>query len=66
MSNSDNQADPRKRDVEEKELLKLMYEVQERMEKLLDKGTEDKHYLLMEILIERLEKYLIDSNRELL
>jgi len=67
MANSNqNQADSRKRDIEEKELLSLMYKVQEKMEKLLDKGTEDKHYFLMEILIKRLEDYLIESNRELL
>ena len=45
----------------EQKLLIKLYECQEMMEGLLDKGKEDKHYFLMEILIKRLEINL--SNR---
>jgi len=47
---------------EEKELLSKMYECQEMMAKLLDKGDKDIHYLLMEVLVKRLEDYL--SNQQ--
>ncbi len=45
----------------EQKLLSKLYECKEMMEDLLDKGKEDKHYFLMEILIKRLETNL--SNR---
>lgn len=42
----------------ERELLKKLYECQDEMAELLDGGSEDKHYFLMEILIKRLENHL--------
>ena len=35
-----------------------MYECQDLMANLLDKGIKDEHYLLMQELIDRLEKHL--------
>jgi len=46
----------------EEELLEKLYECQDGMEELLDKGVEDKHYFLMEILIKRLEDHLSIKN----
>lgn len=46
----------------EQELLQKLYECQEMMEDLLDKGKDDKHYLLMEIVIERLEEHISKNN----
>ena len=48
--------------MNEVELLEKLYECQEGMEELLDKGVEDKHYFLMEILIKRLEDHLAIKN----
>ncbi len=42
----------------EKQLLSKLYACQDDMEELLDKGKEDVHYILMEMLIDRLEKHL--------
>lgn len=42
----------------ERKLLKKLYECHDEMEYLLDKGKEDFHYLLIEMLIDRLEKHL--------
>ena len=44
--------------AKEQKLLRKMYECQELMEHLLDKGREDLHYVLMEELINRLETHL--------
>lgn len=44
--------------TKEQELLEKLYECQYLMEILLDKGKEDNHYFLMDILIKRLESYL--------
>jgi hypothetical protein len=44
----------------EQNLLRKMYECQDLMGNLLDKGTEDEHYILMQKLIDRLEKHLED------
>ena len=46
--------------VREQQLLRKLYECQDEMEKLLDKGKEDEHYGLMQHLITRLEKHLSD------
>ena len=53
------------KDYKEQELLKKMYECQDLMEELLDKGNEDSHYKLMETLINRLEKH-IQNNQDLM
>ena len=42
-------------------LLAKLYECQDMMEDLLDKGKDDNHYFLMEILVRRLESYLQDE-----
>ena len=42
----------------EKQLLAKLYVCQDEMEILLDKGKEDVHYILMEMLIDRLERHL--------
>lgn len=46
----------------EKELLKKLYECQEMMEELLDNGKNDIHYHMINQLIERLEKYLMNGS----
>jgi hypothetical protein len=48
--------------MKEQELLKKLYECQDSMEELLDKGKEDKHYFLIEILIRRLEVYISENS----
>jgi len=48
--------------MKEQELLKKLYECQDSMEVLLDRGKEDKHYFLMEILIKRLEEHISKNN----
>lgn len=48
--------------MREQELLKKLYECQDCMGELLNKGKEDKHYFLMEILIKRLEIYISDNS----
>lgn len=45
----------------EKRLLRKLYECQELMEETLDKGKEDDHYHLMQLLINRLERHLQDK-----
>ena len=47
--------------TKEQELLRLLYECQEQMGKLLDKGVKDPHYIMMQELIKRLEMYLQDK-----
>ncbi len=42
-------------------LLSKLYDCQDMMEELLEKGKDDNHYFLMEILIRRLESYLQDE-----
>lgn len=42
----------------EKHLLSKLYACQDDMEELLDKGKQDVHYILIEMLIDRLEKHL--------
>jgi len=42
----------------ERRLLKKLYECQDLMEETLDKGKEDNHYHLMQLLINRLERHL--------
>jgi len=64
MSTEDH--DFRAYDKEEKILLAEMYEVQDKMEKLLDKGKDDPHYMLMDELIQRLETYLSNINQQLI
>lgn len=44
--------------AKEQKLLSKMYECQDLMANLLDKGTKDEHYILMQELIDRLEKHL--------
>ena len=61
-----NESDQRNQDREEKHLLTLMYEVQEKMEFLLDEGKNDEHYILMDQLVKRLENYLANNNQQLL
>jgi hypothetical protein len=46
----------------EKELLKKLYECQDMMEELLDNGKNDIHYHMINQLIERLEKFLINDS----
>ena len=46
----------------EKELLKKLYECQDMMEELLDNGKNDEHYHMINQLIERLEKYLMNGS----
>jgi len=46
----------------ERELLKKLYECHDEMGELLDKGKEDIHYGLMEILIKRLEDHLAGNS----
>jgi hypothetical protein len=45
----------------EMELLSKMYEIQESMFPLLDKGKEDEDYVAIERMINRLEKYIQDN-----
>jgi len=47
--------------TKEQILLAKLYECQDMMEDLLDKGKDDNHYFLMEILVRRLESYLQDE-----
>ena len=42
----------------EKQLLAKLYMCQDEMEILLNKGKNDVHYILMEMLIDRLERHL--------
>ena len=44
--------------TKEQILLTKLYECQDMMEVLLEKGKDDNHYFLMEILIKRLESHL--------
>lgn len=48
--------------TKEQILLTKLYECQDMMEELLEKGKDDNHYFLMEILIKRLESFLQDEN----
>lgn len=45
----------------ERILLRKLYECQDLMEETLDKGKEDNHYHLMQLLINRLERHLQDK-----
>ena len=47
--------------TKEQILLGKLYECQDMMEDLLEKGKDDDHYFLMEILVKRLESYLQDE-----
>ena len=47
--------------TEEQQLLSKLYECQEMMAELLDGGVNDEHYKLIQTLISRLEKHLIDK-----
>lgn len=47
--------------TKEQILLAKLYECQDMMENLLDKGKDDNHYFLMELLVRRLESYLQDE-----
>jgi hypothetical protein len=47
--------------AKEQQLLKKLYQCQDDMEVLLDKGKEDIHYELMGILIKRLEDHLSNN-----
>ena len=47
--------------TKEQILLAKLYECQDMMADLLDKGKDDNHYFLMEILIKRLESFLQDE-----
>jgi hypothetical protein len=49
------------RHTEEQHLLRKLYECQETMAELLDDGVNDEHYKLIQVLISRLEKHLIDK-----
>ncbi len=44
--------------LKEQQLLAKLYECQDKMEVLLDKGKDDFHYVLMGVLIKRLEDHL--------
>tara|TARA_Y100000389_G_C17410980_1_gene490900 strand:- start:718 stop:1125 length:408 start_codon:yes stop_codon:yes gene_type:complete len=44
--------------LKEQQLLTKLYECQDEMEVLLDKGEDDFHYVLMGVLIKRLEDHL--------
>ncbi|MAZ31240.1 MAG: hypothetical protein CMP57_04000 [Flavobacteriales bacterium] len=46
----------------EQVLLRKLYDCHEEMEDLLDLGKEDFHYILIEMLIDRLEKHLASRN----
>ena len=48
--------------TKEQILLTKLYECQDMMEELLEKGKDDNHYFLMELLIRRLESFLQDEN----
>ena len=48
--------------VGEQQLLRKLYECQDEMEKLLDKGKRDEHYHMMQLLIKRLEKHLANNH----
>lgn len=47
--------------TKEQILLSKLYECQDMMEELLEKGKDDNHYFLMELLIRRLESFLQDE-----
>jgi len=51
--------------VREQQLLANLYECQQEMEHLLDDGSRDPHYRLMDRLIGRLEKYL-QNNQDIM
>lgn len=61
MSNENEQSEVK----QEQTLLRKMYECQDMMEVLLDKGKKDDHYKMMSTLIQRLEEYL-QNNQELM
>jgi hypothetical protein len=44
--------------TKEQILLGKLYDCQDMMEDLLEKGKDDNHYFLMEILVKRLESFL--------
>ena len=44
--------------TKEQLLLQNLYECQDMMEELLEKGKDDNHYFLMELLVRRLESFL--------
>ena len=44
--------------TKEQILLGKLYDCQDMMEELLEKGKDDNHYFLMEILVRRLESFL--------
>jgi hypothetical protein len=48
--------------TKEQILLQNLYECQDMMEDLLEKGKDDNHYFLMEILIRRLESHLEEES----
>ena len=49
----------------EEELLAKLYQCQDMMAELLDRGDQDFHYLLMEMLVKRLESHL-ENNKDLM
>lgn len=50
----------------EKDLLRKMYDIQERMLPLLDKGRDDPDFKSLERMIDRLEKYIQENNGHLI
>jgi hypothetical protein len=60
------ETDPRFYEKEERSLLRKMYDVQDSMLPLLDKGEEDPDYKSLGRMIERIEKYIQENNQTLI
>jgi hypothetical protein len=61
-----DQTDPSKMDKKERELLAMLYEVQEKMEPIIDGGKTDPDFIAMGRLVSRLEIYIQDKNQTLI
>ena len=58
--------DPRFPEKEERELLTMMYEVQEKMLPLIDGGDKDPDYQAFQRLVNRLETFIQDNNQHMI
>jgi len=57
---------PMDKEKEERELLDILYEAQEKMEPLIDGGKNDDDFKSFQNLIKRLENYITDKNQMLI
>ena len=61
-----DQSDPRYPEKDERELLTLLYEAQEKMLPLIDGGENDEDYKSFSRLISRLESFIQDKNQHMI